>query len=59
MTSGLPNSTPSHPNIRSAIFEESSMFFGLWGSMAGGMTSTRGTGNSGGAKFPKVKTAAS
>ena len=35
------------------------MFFGLSGSMAGGMISTRGTGNSGGTKSSSVKTAAS
>lgn len=35
------------------------MFFGLIGSMAGGTTSTRATGMSGGTKFLMVNTAAS
>ena len=52
-------STPIHSSTRAVRTGPSSKFLGLWGSIAGGMISTRATGKSGGTKPPRVKTAAS
>jgi hypothetical protein len=59
VTSGFSTSTPIHLSKRLATRASSPKFFGLSGSMAGGMISMRSTGTSGGAKLPSVKTAAS
>ncbi len=52
-------STPIHSTTREARRALNGTFFGLSGSMAGGMTSVRVSGKSGGTNPPRVNTAAS